>query len=53
MPRENGILNIDILIANLIKVKKKKKQVNLLISNKREGYKQTKENGALQQTFYQ
>ena len=37
--REKRILNIDILIANLIKVKKRKKQISIVTINKREAYK--------------
>ena len=48
--REKRILNIDILIANLIKVKKREKQISIGIINKREAYKKS---GALQITFYQ
>ena len=48
--RQKRIVNIDILIANLIKVKKREKQISLVTSNKKEAYK---ENGALQITFYQ
>ena len=48
--REKGILNIDILIANLMKIKKREKQISLVNSNKTEAYKK---NGALQITFYQ
>ena len=39
MSREKRILNIDILIANLIKVKKREKQISILTINKREAYK--------------
>ena len=35
--REKRILNIDILIANLIKVKKREKQISIVAINKREG----------------
>ena len=48
--REKRILNIDILIANLIKVKKRVKQISIVTINKREAYKKS---GALQKTFYQ
>ena len=48
--REKRILNIDILIANLIKVKKRVKQISIVTINKREAYKKR---GALQKTFYQ
>ena len=48
--REKRILNIDILIANLIKVKKREKQISIGTINKREAYKKS---GALQITFYQ
>ena len=37
--RETRILNIDILIANLIKVKKMEKQISIFTTNKREAYK--------------
>ena len=37
--REKRILNIDILIANLIKVKKSEKQISIVTINKREAYK--------------
>ena len=47
--REKQILNIDILIANLIKVKKREKQISVTI-NVREAYKKS---GALLITFYQ
>ena len=36
--REKRILNIDILIANLIKVKKREKQISIDTINKREAY---------------
>ena len=39
MSREKRILNIDILIANLIKLKKKEKQKSLVTSKKEEAYK--------------
>ena len=39
MLREKRILNVDILIANLIKVKKKEKQKSLVTSKKGEAYK--------------
>ena len=39
MSREKRTLNIDILIANLIKVKKREKQVSIATINKREAYK--------------
>ena len=48
--REKRILNNDNLIANLIKVKKRKKQISIVTINKRETYKKS---GALQITFYQ
>ena len=48
--RENRTINIDILIANLIKVKKREKQISIGTINKREAYKKR---GALQITFYQ
>ena len=48
--REKRTLNIDILIANLIKVKKREKQISIGTINKREAYKKS---GALQITFYQ
>ena len=47
--REKQILNIDILMANLIKVKKKEKQISIVTINKTEAYKKS---GALQITFY-
>ena len=37
--REKRILNIDILIANLIKTKKREKQISIFTINKREPYK--------------
>ena len=48
--REKRILNIDILISNLIKVKKREKQISIVTINKREAYKKL---GALRITFYQ
>ena len=48
--REKRTLNIDILLANLIKVKKKEKQVSIVTINKRKAYKKS---GVLQITFYQ
>ena len=48
--REKRILNIDILIANLIKVKKREKQISIVTINKREAHKKI---GVLQITFYQ
>ena len=48
--RKKRTLNIDILIANLIKVKKREKQISIGIINKREAYKKS---GALQIIFYQ
>ena len=48
--REKRILNIDILIANLIKAKKREKQISIFTINKRDAYKKS---GALQITFYQ
>ena len=48
--REKWTLNIDVLIANLIKVKKKEKQTSIVPSVKE---KHTKKSGALQITFYQ
>ena len=48
--REKQTLNIDILIANLIKAKKTEKQISIVTINKREAYKKS---GALQITFYQ
>ena len=48
--KEKRILNIDILIANLIKVKKREKQISIVTINKREAYKKS---GAIQITFYQ
>ena len=37
--REKGTLNIDILLANLIKVKKREKQIIIVTISKREAYK--------------
>ena len=37
--REKRIVNIDILIANLIKLKKSEKQISIVTINKREAYK--------------
>ena len=37
--REKRIVNIDILIANLIKVKKREKQISIVTINKRKAYK--------------
>ena len=37
--REKRVLNIDILMANLIKVKKREKQISTVIINKTEAYK--------------
>ena len=37
--REKRKLNIDVLIANLTKVKKREKQISIATSNKREAYK--------------
>ena len=37
--REKRIVNIDILIANLIKLKKREKQISIVTINKREAYK--------------
>ena len=37
--REKRTLNINILIANLIKVKRREKQISIGIINKREAYK--------------
>ena len=48
--RERRTLNIDISIANLIKVKKREKQISIGTINKRE---ESKKSGALQITFYQ
>ena len=48
--REKRTLNIDNLIANLIKVKKMEKQISTVTINKREAYKKS---GAIQITFYQ
>ena len=48
--REKRILNIDILTANLIKVKKREKQISIVTINKRETCKKS---CALQVTFYQ
>ena len=48
--REKWILNIDILLAKLIKVKKREKQISIVAINKREPYKK---NDALQVTFCQ
>ena len=36
--REKRILNIDILIANLIKVRKREKQISIVTINKTEAY---------------
>ena len=36
--RQKRTLNIDILIANLIKVKKKEKQISIVTINKRKAY---------------
>ena len=44
------MLNIDILLAKLIKVKKREKQISIVAINKREPYKN---NDALQVTFCQ
>ena len=49
--REKRIVNIDILIANLIKLKKSEKQISIVTINKREAYK--RERAALQIKFYQ
>ena len=48
--REKRTLNIDILLANLIKVKKKEKQVSIVTINKKKAYKKS---GVLQITLYQ
>ena len=49
--KEKQTLNIDILMANLIKVKKREKQVSIVVTiSKREA---NKKSGALQITFYQ
>ena len=48
--REKQTLNIDILTSNLIKAKKREKQINIVTINKREAYKKS---GAWQITFYQ
>ena len=48
--REKRTLNIDILIANLIKVKKREKQLSIGAISKRETSKKC---GGLQITFYQ
>lgn len=50
MSTEKPILNIDILIANLMKVKKKEIQISLVTNNKTEEYK---ESDALQIIFCQ
>ena len=50
MSREKRTLNIDILIANLIQVRKRQKQISIGTVNKREA---CKKRGALQITFYQ
>ena len=50
MSRERRILNIDVLIANLIKVKEREKQVSIVTITKREAYKKS---GALKITFFQ
>ena len=47
--REKGTLNIDILIANLIKLSKREKQISIVTINKRKAYKKSV---ALQITFY-
>ena len=49
-PREKHILNRDILIHNLIEIKKKEKQISLVSNIKTEEYNKK---GALQITFYQ
>ena len=43
--KEKRIPNIDILMANLIKIKKREKQISIATINKREAYK--KKSGAL------
>ena len=48
--REKQILNIDILIANSVKVKKREKRISIGTINKREAHQKI---GALQITFYQ
>ena len=48
--REKQTLNIDILIANLIQVKKREKQMSSVTINKGKAYKKS---GALQIMFYQ
>ena len=48
--REKRTLDIDIPIANLIKVKKREKQISIVTINKRKAYKK---GGALQMIFYQ
>ena len=47
--REKRKLNTDILIAYLIKIKKREKQISIVTINKREAYKKS---GALQITFH-
>ena len=44
------LFNIDILIENLIEIKKKEKRISLVSNNKTETYNK---NGGLQVTFYQ
>ena len=39
--REKRILNIDIILANLIKVKNREKQISIVVINKREAYKKS------------
>ena len=48
--REKRILNIDILIANSVKVKKRERRISIGTINKREAHQKI---GALQITFYQ
>ena len=50
LSKEKRILNIDILIANLMKGNKWEKQISLVTSNKKEAFK--KKSGRLQITFY-
>ena len=46
--REKRTLNIDLLMANLTKVKKKEKQISIVTINKIKAFKKS---GALQITF--
>ena len=47
--REKGTLNMDILIANLTKVKKRENQISIVTINRGEAHKIS---GALQVTFH-